>query len=100
MWERNAVGAVECSEVYLADTDAEDDGYQSPQELAVLAWIEFGRRQCIVAIDLLVVVEDNPVVYLPDEVVRGTGAIPLLEDVPDAESAVMLGEEASRALQL
>jgi hypothetical protein len=96
----DAVGSVEVSEAYLADADAEGDGYQSSQELTMFTWVEFGTWQCIVAIDLLVVVEDDAVAYLPNEIVGSACAIPFLEDVPDAEPAVMVGEEAPRALQL
>ena len=66
----------------------------------MFSWVEFGTWQCIVAIDLLVVVEDDAVAYLPNEVVSSACAIPFLEDVPNTEPAVMVGEKAPRALQL
>jgi hypothetical protein len=87
-------------EAYLADADAEGDGYQCSQELTMFTWVEFGTWQCIVAEYLMVVVEDDAVAYLPNEVVSSACTIPFLEDVPDAEPAVMVGEEAPRALQL
>jgi hypothetical protein len=64
----------------------------------MLAWIELGWWQRIVAIDLLVI-HDGTVAYLPDEVISGTGAIPGFQYMPDAESAVLTSEEAPRALQ-
>jgi hypothetical protein len=99
LWKRDAVGCVEVSEAYLADADVEDDGYQSSQELTMFSWVEFGTWQCIVAEYLLVVVEDDAVAYFPNEVVGSAGAEPILEDIPNTESAVMVGEEAPRALQ-
>ena len=41
MGKCDAVGTVEGMEAYLADADAEGDGYQCSQELTMFTWVEF-----------------------------------------------------------
>ena len=91
---------VEGMEVYLADADVEGNRDESSQELTVFTWVEYGWWQRVVTIDLVVVVEYDAVADFPDEVICGSCAIPLLQDISDAESVVLICEEASRALQL
>ena len=70
----------------------------------MLAWIELGWRQFVPSIDgVVVLVLDQflryHIAHLPDEVIIGFRAEPVLQDATDAKPTVLRLEEAPRALQ-
>ena len=57
--ERLAVGCVEGSQIDFPHADAKFDGHQGAQKLAAGTWMERGRRQLVISVELLFV--DNGV---------------------------------------
>lgn len=86
-------------QAHLARAEAQLDGYDGPEQFAMAARIERGRRQDVVAVDGLVVVERGCAADFPDEVVGGLTAEPGLQHVADAEAFVLTSEEVPCALQ-
>jgi len=97
--ERDAVGGVEGAQVDAVETDAEADGHNGAQELAVLARVECGRWQGVPAAERFLLVEGGQLTHLPDEVIGGAQSEPCLQDAPHAEALMLRPQEAPRALQ-
>ena len=91
--EGDAVGSVESMEVHLARTEAEGDGREGAQQLAMRARLQLRQGHFVPPLHL------RAKTHLEDEVVFSAMVQPCFEDVADAEALALQEVEPPRALQ-
>ena len=92
--EGDAIGRVEGFQIDSPITDARLHGYDSTQELSMLARKEAGRWQFVPPLLFA------PVAHFPDKIIVSFMAEPRFHHIANTEPFALTSEEALRALQL